>query len=147
MLLSACTAPAIACSVTFALEQWQFSGKLKKNQTLVTQTVCMVESASQQGRLSAAPRAERQKEKTGFGDRFLKQRCSVKMVCRAETKLCNNRVQRTGWEVIVLPAMSATSQGDNVVVGSYLSLCKYPDGEEALEEKLQPAELPFGCLA
>lgn len=133
--------------MTFALEQWQFSGKLKKNQTLVTQTVCMVESASQQGRLSAAPRAERQKEKTGFGDRFLKQRCSIKMVCRAETKLCNNRVQRTGWEVIVLPAMSATSQGDNVVVGSYLSLCKYPDGEEALEEKLQPAELPFGCLA
>lgn len=69
------------------------------------------------------------------------------MVCRAETKLHNNRVQRTGWEVIVLPAMSATRQGDKVVVGSYLSLCKYPDGEEALEEMLQPAELPFGCPA
>lgn len=111
--------------MTFALEQWQFSGKLKKNQTLVTQTVCMAESASQQGRLSAAHRAERQKEKTGFGDRFLKQRCSVKMVCRAETKLRNNRVQRAGRKVILLPAMSATSQGAKVVAGPYLSHCKY----------------------
>lgn len=70
MSLSACTAPAIACYMTFAPEQCQFSGKLKNNQTLVTQTVCMGESANQQGWLSADQRGERQREKSGFDGGF-----------------------------------------------------------------------------